>query len=370
MADDIKNAATPEKGETGAPRLPDLREAGPPVPLGPSVAIRPPRPRPARRLWLILALVVAAAGAAGGAYWWHERGNGLPPGIAWSNGRLEADEIDIATKFAGRVATLMADEGDTVKAGQVLARMDTKDLEASLAQAESTVAGAEYSIEANQATLEQERSVLALAAKQLARTRALMAEGFASQELLDQRQSQFSVAMAAYNATLARINTARTVRDAARHNSEVIRANIADNTLVAPKDGRIQYRLANVGEVLPAGGKIFTMLDTGYVYMDVFLPTGEAGRVVVGAEARIVVDALPKLAIPAHVTFVASQSQFTPKTVETKSDRDKLMFRVRVRVDPEFLRAHTDLARSGLPGVAYIRLDPHIAWPAALEGPR
>ena len=374
VAEESERPAASEVKAPGVPRLPDVPPdvpgAGLPVVLKLPARVQPlPGTRRQRRV-LILALVLLGALAGGGAYWWSRQTGGLPAGIAWSNGRLEADEIDIDTKFAGRIAELFADEGDAVTAGQVVARMDTRDLAASLAQSEANELAAQHTIEADQAELAQERSVLVLAAEELERTRALLAEGFATQEALDQRQSQFDVATAAYNATLARISSDTAARDAARHNSELIRVNIADNTLIAPKDGRIQYRLANVGEVLGAGGKVFTMLDTSYVYMDIFLVTAEAGQVVVGDEARIVLNALPKLAIPARVVFVANENQFTPKTVETMSDRDKLMFRIRVRIDQAILRARPDLARAGLPGVAYVRLDPHLAWPAALRAMR
>jgi len=120
--------------------------------------------------------------------------------------------------------------------------------------------------------------------------------------------------------------------------------------------------------VLAAGGKVFTMLDIEYVYMDIYLPTNEAGKVKIGADARIVLDAVPNVAIPAKVLFVATQAQFTPKTVETKDERDKLMFRVRVKIDPERLRARAASVRSGLPGVAYVKYDPQLAWPAKLQG--
>ncbi|MGY4314107.1 multidrug resistance efflux pump [Bradyrhizobium sp. JR3.5] len=145
------------------------------------------------------------------------------------------------------------------------------------------------------------------------------------------------------------------------------RVQIADNTLIAPKAGRIQYRLTNIGEVLPAGGKVLTMLDLSYVYMDIYLPTTEAGKVKIGADARIVLDAYPDHPIPAKVSFVASQSQFTPKTVETQSERDKLMFRVRVRIDQQRLLEHADAIRSGLPGVTYVRWDSSTSWPKQLE---
>ena len=116
------------------------------------------------------------------------------------------------------------------------------------------------------------------------------------------------------------------------------------------------------------GAKIFSMLDISYVYMDIYLPTEEAGRVKIGADSRIVLDAYPDRPIPAKVSFIATQAQFTPKAVETRSEREKLMFRIRVRIDPERLRAHADAVRSGLPGVAYVRFDPNAVWPARLQG--
>lgn len=120
--------------------------------------------------------------------------------------------------------------------------------------------------------------------------------------------------------------------------------------------------------MLPAGGRVFAMLDILYVYMDIYLPTAEAGKVRIGADARIALDAVPNVAIPAKVAFVATQAQFTPKTVETKDERDKLMFRVRVRIDPERLRARGEYVRSGLPGVGYVKYDPSVAWPDKLQG--
>ena len=149
---------------------------------------------------------------------------------------------------------------------------------------------------------------------------------------------------------------------------ELFRVNIADNTLVAPRDGRIQYRITNVGEVLPAGGKVFTMLDVGYVYMDVYLPTLSAGLVKVGSDARIVLDAYPDHPIPAKVSFVADQAQFTPKMVETQTERDKLMFRIRLRIDAARSAEHADAVRSGLPGNGYVLADPKVAWPDWLKG--
>jgi len=325
---------------------------------------------PKRRPWLMtIALFLALIGAAGGgAYWWMHRQPGLPPGFAVGNGRLEADEIDIATKFAGRIAEVHADEGDLVKAGQVVARMDTKDLEANLKKAQAQAQQAQRALEEARAMVEQQKSMVTLARQQLDRTQALVPKGYATREEFDQRQQQMNAATALLNAANARVAEFEHALSAAQHEVDRDQVDIADNTLVVPRDGRIQYRLANVGEVLAAGGKVFTMLDTNYVYMDVFLPTADAGRVLAGADARIVLDALSNAPIPARVTFVAPQAQFTPKAVETRSERDKLMFRVRIRVDREQLQRHPADVRAGMPGVAYVRFDEQAHWPTALQG--
>jgi HlyD family secretion protein len=322
-----------------------------------------------RRL-LILFLLLAICGAGGAIYWLKYSQPSLPPGIVSGNGRLEADEIDISTKFAGRVAELFADEGDVVKAGQVVARMDTRDLEASLKKAEAQVLGAQRALDEARANVAQQQSQLTLAEQQLDRTQSLVQGGHATKELLDQRRQQVDAATAALNAANFRAALTERTLDAASQDVELYRINIADNTLRAPRDGRIQYRITNVGEVLPTGGKVFTMLDLSYVYMDIYMPTSEVGKAKIGNDARIVLDARPDLAIPAKVTFIADQAQFTPKSVETKSERDKLMFRIRVRIDAERLRAHADKVKSGVPGVAFVKLDAQVPWPESLQGPR
>jgi HlyD family secretion protein len=213
----------------------------------------------------------------------------------------------------------------------------------------------------------QQQTQVKLAQQELDRTNALVPKGFATVELLDQRRQQMSGAVAAELAANHKVAEAQHALDAATHDVELYRVNILDNTLTAPRDGPIEYRVANVGEVLTGGGKVFTMLDASYVYMDIYLPTAEAGRIRIGSEARIVLDAYPDHVIPAKVVYVASQAQFTPKTVETKAERDKLMFRIRVRIDPERLRGREALVRSGLPGLAYVRTDTAAVWPSSLQ---
>jgi HlyD family secretion protein len=346
-----------------------LKEAPPLISSEPRHLPVPVKRHGKKRSWrMAAALLIVVLGAGGGGYYiWKQTHPPLPVGISFGNGRIEADEIDIATKYASRVAELMVDIGDMVTPGQVVARMDTQDIEQSLSKSEAQAQQAHRAVDEAQANLTQQGTQKVLADQEMDRTRQLLKNGWTTQEIADQRKQQLDAAVAAYNAAQARVLVALHALEAAQHDAGFYKVQIADNTLVAPKAGRIQYRLANIGEVLSAGGKVFTMLDFSYVYMDFYLPTAEAGRVKVGADARIVLDAYPDHPIPAKVSFSASQAQFTPKTVETKTERDKLMFRIRVRIDQERLLAHSNAIRSGLPGVTYVRWDPKVGWPKNLE---
>ncbi len=155
--------------------------------------------------------------------------------------------------------------------------------------------------------------------------------------------------------------------DAGEATIQKIKTIINDSVLKSPIGGRVLYRLAEPGEVLAAGGKVLTVLDLSDVYMTIFLPTGSAGRLAIGAEARIILDAAPQYVIPPTVSFVAPRSQFTPKEVETRSEREKLMFRVKVRIEPQLLKKYLQRVKTGLPGVAYVKLDAAAAWPDHLQ---
>jgi HlyD family secretion protein len=319
------------------------------------------------RVGILLGLLAIGAIGGGAYWWWYAHQFHLPPGFAYGNGRLEADPIDISTKFAGRIAEIMVDEGYPVTAGQVVARIDTRDLEATLKSLMAQKTQAEHSLDEARANVVQQKSQVVLAQQEIDRTQALVGRGFATIELLDQRRQVLDGANAGLRAAAERVNEAEHAVAVVSHNIELYRVNIADDTLVAPKDGRIEYRVSNVGEVLPAGGKVFTMLDLSYVYMDIYLSTADAGRAVIGSEARIILDAFPNIALPAHVSYIATEAQFTPKAVETRSERDKLMFRVKARIDTALLENHVADVRTGLPGLAYVRLDPKAEWPAELN---
>jgi HlyD family secretion protein len=137
--------------------------------------------------------------------------------------------------------------------------------------------------------------------------------------------------------------------------------------LVSPRLGRVQYQLARAGEVVAAGAPVVTILDLTDVYMTIFLPGADAGRLAIGDEARIVLDAVPDYVVPARISFVAADAQFTPKTVETKDERAKLMFRVKLKIDPQVLQAFYTRVKTGLRGLGFVRAKPDLEWPADLQ---
>lgn len=131
-----------------------------------------------------------------------------------------------------------------------------------------------------------------------------------------------------------------------------LQADIDDSLLKAPRNGRVRYRVAEPGEVLAAGGKLLNMVDLADVYMTFFLPSAQAGKVELGQDVRLVIDAVSRYVIPAKVSYVASVAQFTPKTVETANEREKLMFRVKARLDPDLLAKYATYVKTGVPGMA------------------
>jgi HlyD family secretion protein len=350
---------------------------------------------PMNRKWLI---ALALAAVAGGGYYAVKTfgGSSLPAGIASGNGRIEAIEIDVATRIPGRIRDILVNEGDFVTAGQALARMDTDQLEAQRRQAEAQRQRAMIGIEtakslvtqreaertAALAVIAQREAQLDTYERKLARSEQLIKTNAVSQQVLDDdranaegakaavaaARAQLAASEAAVSTARAQIVDAEAAADAARAAIESITADINDGVLKSPRDGRVQYRVSQPGEVLSAGGRVLNLVDLGDVYMTFFLPTAQAGRVAVGTEARLVLDAAPQYVIPARVSFVADVAQFTPKTVETEEERLKLMFRVKAQIAPELLRKYIQRVKTGLPGMAYVRLDPQAEWPKTLTG--
>ena len=347
-------------------------------------------------LKVVLVLAVASGVIVAAVYAWRRfEPPGTPAGFVAGNGRIEATEINVSTKLAGRVEEMLVDEGDFVGAAQPLVRMQTDVLIAQRAEAVATLQQArqavatarsqmamrEADLAASQALIAQRESELSYSRRRLARYEAAGERSATSVQEVDEERTRLLVAEASLTAARAQATAAQAAIEAAR--AEIagaeatviareatvqrIEADIKDSVLVSPRDGRVQYRIAQPGEVLAAGGRALNVIDLSDVYMTFFLPEQVAGRVAMGTEVRLVLDAAPQYVIPAQVSFVASTAQFTPKTVETAEERQKLMFRVRARISPDLLRRHLQQVKTGLPGVAWIRLDADAPWPSELS---
>ncbi|MDY0873931.1 HlyD family secretion protein [Dongia rigui] len=316
------------------------------------------------RLSTVLALLVLIGAAAAGYVFWQERqSEAALKGFAVANGRIEVERVAVATKYAGRVAEILVDEGDLVKKGDVVARMDTAELQAELAEAEAGQRQAEQGIDQAQAEIGIRKADLALAEIELTRASTLQKKDAGTAAEVDRRRAQRDVAVAALKGAEAGVEDARAATLAAAARVARLATVIADMDLKAPTDGRVEYRLVKAGEVLAAGGQVATLLDLADVHMVVFFPTSVAGRVGIGSEARIVLDAAPEFVVPAKVSFVAAEAQFTPKFVETKTERDKLTYRIKVAIDHALLVKYRDYVKAGLTGNAYLKVEADAAWP-------
>lgn len=311
------------------------------------------------------------------------------------NGRIEATEINVSSKLSGQLEEILVKEGDFVEPGQILARVKISTLEAQLReleaqqrQAQDAIATAEAQVAmrisekaAAEAMVQQRETELMAAKNRLARTEVLAKEGASSKQQLDDERAAAQQAIAVLSAAKAQVQSAQgaivasksqvsaahSQVDAIKASVERIKFDMDDAQLRAPLKARVQFRVAQPGELVAAGGRVLNLIDLSDVYMTFFLPETVAGKIAIGKEVRIVLDAAKNVVIPATVSFVADTAQFTPKSVETESERQKLMFRVKAKIDPTLLNKYIEQVKTGLPGVAYIKIDDQAAWPTFLE---
>jgi HlyD family secretion protein len=374
------------------------------------------------KAWIVIPIVLAVGGILGYKYWISQQ-SALPAGIASGNGRIEAKLTDISAKEPLRVKQILVDEGDLVKPGQVLVRLDTSTIEAELAKNEAAVAAAREElataktgiatakadvakaiadvtkafadVASANGVVAQQQAAIKLAQIEVDRERRMMAENATSQRAVDVRntnldstkatlssaearanaaQSEANAAKATADAARSRVGTAQAQADVAQRQIDVAlgqvavtKSRIKDATLISPVTGRVLYRLAEPGEVLAPGGKALTVVNLDDVYMEIFLPSDQAAALKLGDDARITVDYEPNASAAANVSFVSPEAQFTPKQVETKSEREKLMFRVKIQVPPELVAHYVERIKTGVRGVGYVKVNAAATWPNWLE---
>jgi HlyD family secretion protein len=323
-----------------------------------------------KMMWaLVLIGLVGAGSAAAWRSWKLAQTNALPSGIVSGNGRIESIQVDVAAKYGGRIKEILAREGDLVEAGQVLVKMDTDEVEAELQKDKSKLAESEQAAAEVKTEITKDESQLNLADLEFKRAKSLYDRKVAAREEYDRYRTRLETAKASLDGSKAKLNTANQSINSAAAEVKRTQVKIDDATLKSPVKGRVLYRLAEPAEVVPLGGKVLTLVNLSDVYMEMYLPAQEAARVKIGADARIVLDARPEYAAQAKVSYVSPEAQFTPKQVETRSERDKLMFRIKLQVPPELVLVYIERIKTGVRGVGYVRLDDTVVWPEFLERP-
>lgn len=315
---------------------------------------------------ILTAVVLVAGAAAGYAYWLQYQASRVPSGLARANGRIEVERVDIATKYAGRIAELRVNEGSYVKKNDILARMDTSELLAQLAAARATVHRTHQSFARALADVDLREAGLKLTETELRRATELLRTTYGTQADFDRKNALRDVAKASLAGARVAVEDAKAATEAAEAQVQQLEVTIADMTLKAPVSGRVEYRLAQAGEVLSAGGRVLTVLDLSDVHMTIFLPTAQAGRVELGSDARVVLDSASEYVVPATVAFVAADAQFTPKYVETTTEREKLMYRIKLHFDPTVVDTYRGYVKAGMTGNAFVKIQSTATWPADL----
>lgn len=320
-----------------------------------------------KHLMWIIPVVVIAGGAFFGYQYWKAKRFALPEGIASGNGRIESKLVDVAAKEPLRVKEILVDEGDRVEPGQVLVRLDTITLDAELATAKANVAATQERLAIANAGIVRRKSEIELAKIEVERTRKLVEERAGTQREYDVRKTALETTTASLAEEEAKLQTAKQEVEVAQANVATIQTRIDDATLKSPVHGRVLYRLAEVGEVLAPGGKALTLVNLKDIYMEIFLPSQQAAKLKIGAEGRITLDHAPGLAVAGYVSFVSPEAQFTPKQVETSSEREKLMFRVKIQVPEELAVSYMGYVKTGVRGVGYVKVDESAVWPHWLQ---
>ena len=341
-------------------------------------------------------LAVLLAAAAGGGWWLYQQqeSTALPDFVFHSNGRLELNRLDVASLYPGRVERVLVAEGDAVKANEVLVELSSAQSSGQLAAAQAATLRAAELVQRARAGVTQAQQAIARADAEIAAYRQqqkvakleldnakqMRREDLVSASELAKRQADFERATASVKAAQAARAEAQAavaqgqaaVAEAeagvkqAQAQADTAASADADMAIRSPLTARVEYRLVEPGTVIGAGSRVISLLDPADVSMNVFLPNATVGGLRVGDEARLVLDGIDAV-FPAQVSFIASEAQFTPKAVETADEREKLVFRVKLKVPADVAQRYDRLLKGGMTGDGYVRRDSSQAWPLALE---
>ncbi|QEY26573.1 HlyD family secretion protein [Neisseria zalophi] len=311
---------------------------------------------------LFILLMVAAVGSY---IYMQQDSNTLPEGFAQSNGRLELNRFDIASLYPGRVQAVLVEEGSDVEEGDILAELSSTTSSSQLAAANAQKQRANEAVARADAEIKAYQQQQKVAQMELDNAQMLKRDNLISTAEVNKRLAARNGATASVRA--AQAARAEAVAAVAAAQAQIDQASSAndDMTIRTPKAGRVEYKIAETGSVIAAGSKVVSLLDPADVYMNIFLPNTQISRLKVGDDARIILDGLSAV-FPAKISFIATDAQFTPKSVETQNEREKLIFKVKLKIPPETALRYRGLLKGGMTGNGYVRMDNSQQWPSEL----
>lgn len=339
-------------------------------------------------------------------FFWRQQTNKVPEGFLVAGGRIEGREVNVSSRVQGRVLKLLADEGNAVKKGQILAVLDSEQIQAQVISAQENLKAAQLqneqagydldytrrnsdaailsamaSAENVQAQLEKAKAVRQIAESNYRRYLKLYRDGAVSAREFDSKKLDYDSSMADVNAVIqlheaakANLAAAQSSKiaieikqkqfEASQANVEAYRGKLAELLanqkelqVQSPVDGTIITRPVEAGQVVNAVSPLFVIIDLQNIYMKIYIPEQQVGKLRLGSEARIYVDAYRDKYFAGKVTRISDQAQFTPKNVETKEERVKLVFAVEVAVEnPD------GLLKPGMPGDVILRWKEDLPW--------
>ncbi|MHC9063290.1 HlyD family secretion protein [Nitrospira sp. CMX1] len=352
-----------------------------------------------------LAVVLAGSGYVALDRW--VLNQGLPDGLIQANGRIEGDHVTVASKFPGRITELLVREGATVTAGQVVIRLDDVQTRAKVDQAKHAAEALEAQVQGAHTTLailnldvplaieradaqvakakdavDKALSVEREARSDAQRFRDLAEKDEASIQQRDQAALRWEVAqkdIASSRSALtkemkelaqaelgwkrirakeAEVSALESQRDQAYAVLDEVESVLKDLTITAPTSGTVTTRMVDMGEVVAAGAPLLELVDLDHLYLKVYVPEVQIGKLRLDLSARIFTDAFPEQPFEAMVRYIASKAEFTPKEVQTPDERVKLIYAVKL-----YLRENPDHRLTpGLPADAIIRWKEDVVW--------
>jgi len=327
-----------------------------------------PRRGPAPLILVLLAAALAGLSACSGAN---------RPRDIQASGTIEAREVNIAAKVGGQILDLRADEGSFVKSGELLAQIDhaAHDIQLRQAEAGADLAAAQLDllrkgsriedIRQGEEALNQADANLKSAGDDLKRMRELSARGSVTPKQKDDAEARYAITLAQRTssdqalAKLMRLARPEEIKAAEARLAQAVAAadllkkTIADCSIVSPVAGVVTRRPVEVGETVSPGATVLSVSELNSVHVMIYVKELDLGRVTLGQNAEVRIDSAPGRVFNGRVTFISPEAEFTPKNVQTKEDRVKLVFGVKIEIpNPE------GLLKPGTPADAVLALGP------------